>query len=423
MTVSVPPSLARWTEAWTLTSELEGERASSFRQGRWCRVLLETGFPVVAFNLRGAMGLSQNVFTTLDEFAAFQERVRASARPMASVREGWVVRLVRHLKHLVLADLWLPNVWLLLIALLSRLRQSTAPVVIMASSPPFSVAVVGAVVKTIYPKRIHFVVDMRDAWALHTGLGGIRLLKRMIERWVLRRADDVITVSHGLSREFSTVYRIPLPVVLYNVATHYFQVPDPEPLAWDSLNPAIRPNARKYVYTGSTPEGHFALRTIVAGVKEAVRRGVRADSVQLIFVGACDALMREVQAQAGCDDVIVFVAHQPHRMAQRIQQQADGLIFLAYNGEGNKGVVSTKFFEYLALQKSILPLSVQADSDVDRLLERFAEHSLCIETSDEIASSLSRLHNAEIDLPCCRNSESVKVLLRDYFTWSKSLKE
>ena len=120
-----PPRLR---EAWFLTSELESERASSFRQERWCRIFLEAGATLRLFNLRGAIDHSDTV--CVDEQSLLDFRRVGVARyrgPQASVREGWIVRLLRRVKHLLLADLYLPNVIKLyrrLDALLSERRQS-----------------------------------------------------------------------------------------------------------------------------------------------------------------------------------------------------------------------------------------------------------------------------------------------------------
>jgi glycosyltransferase involved in cell wall biosynthesis len=412
MPVSLPP--ADRPQVWTLTSELEGERASSFRQGRWCRILLEAGFTVVAYNIRGAFGLSRIVFTSTAELDVFQARIKAGVRPMASVREGLLVRLLRPIKHLLLADLWQLNVWRLLILILSAIRSSRAPVVVMASSPPFSVAVVGAVAKALHARHMVFVVDMRDAWALHTGLGGVRSIKRMIERWVLRRADRVLTVSVGLSNEFAKVHGIPSPQVIYNVATHYSSLTPPESRPWSEFSSAITASSIKLVYTGSTPEGHFNLPVIVTGVRQAIARGLSAERIQLVFVGACDALAREVDKQGGCDGVLVFIGHHPHRIAQELQRQADGLVFLAYHGEGNKGVVSTKFFEYLALGLPVLPFGICQGSDVDLLLQRFAGGSLNLLTSDNIAGILLSVSTGVRCLPSCTQPDGLNVLVDDY---------
>src|SRR5207253_1331589 len=122
----------------------------------------------------------------------------ARVKARASIREGLFVGLLRALKHSLLAELFLPNLVALFFRAKRRIDSTSSRVTIMASSPPFSLAVVGALLKRARPCQVTFAVDMRDAWALHTSLRGFSSLKRKIERWVLHTCDRVTTVSHGL---------------------------------------------------------------------------------------------------------------------------------------------------------------------------------------------------------------------------------
>lgn len=377
-------------EVWFCTSEIEGERAGSFRQARWAHVFLEAGARIRIFNVQGALHLTEQACDTLEAFTAFRDHCRTTTRPAASVREGWYVGAVRAVKHLILADFYLPNILKLLFSARSRLADGRR-VVLFASSPPFALAFAGWLLKTWFPKQVTFVVDMRDAWALHTSLGGIRPLKRAIEKMVLRRAQHVSTVSYGLAGEFSARYGVSVDV-LYNVATHYFDAPAPADVDWTALNPALANDRLRLVYTGSTPVGFYDLGAIArSAVRLRQSHPALADRVQMVFVGACDEMRREAAAAGVTQDDIAFIGHVPHRLATAIQQAADGLLFLAYDGEDNKGVVSTKFFEYLALGKPVLPMGIRPGSDVDRLLRRLCGASLILLSETDISAELQRL--------------------------------
>ena len=409
-------------EVWFFTSELEGERASSFRQERWCKVFISAKAYVRTFNLVGALRCSSASFTETETFVKYRKSALAAAKPMASVREGFFVSLLRRIKHMLLVDLFFPNIILLVLRSLWDLGRSRRSIAIMCSSPPFSLALAGAILKLCFPRRVTLLVDMRDAWALHTSLGGIKWLKRAIERTVLRRADYVTTVSYGLKEEFESAYGIDVSV-LYNVATHYFDVPAAHPVDWKAHNPEIREHSLKLVYTGSTPEGFYDLLSIVGGVKafRSAHPGL-VDRLQLIFVGACQEVQFELQRQGGAGDSIVFISHVPHETAKAIQQNADGLIFLAYDGEGNKGVVSTKFFEYLALSGAILPFTLHEGSDVDRLLRRYCGVSLNLLSSDTVQQALVDIaeHGVGV-LPRLHQPLVLKELFDDYHAFAKKV--
>jgi hypothetical protein len=378
-------------EVWFLTSELEGARAPSFRQTRWCEVFLRAGARIVIMNARGSAGLTVREFESEAEFAVFRKHVLASARSKASVRTGATARVLRRIKHLLLVDFFFPNLRRIVEAGRHRLAQSTGPIAIMASSPSFSLAVAGARIKRAHPDRVQLLVDMRDAWALHRSLGGPQRLKREIEGRVFQVADRVMTVSAGLKEEFDQTYGLNTDV-MYNVATHYRESKPSASVDWRSLHPQLRPNSVKIAYTGSTPEGFYDIGAIVAGRRIARRSyGVTADALQLVFVGACAEVERELARQRVDDGECVLLGHQSHIVAQTIQSEADALLFIGYDGPGNSGVVSTKLFEYLALEKPILPIGLQADSDVDVILRTTCGSSLVVRDADGVGMELAAI--------------------------------
>jgi hypothetical protein len=409
-------------EIWFFTSELEGERASSFRQDRWCRIFMEAGAKIVVFNVQGAFHLNEIHCRNEDEFAAFRSESLAKTKPMASVREGIAVRFLRRIKHLLLIDLYLPNIFKLVFRAHTLLKSRNEPVVIMASSPPFSVAVAAYILKILHGDKINLAVDMRDAWALHNALGGIRPIKRWIERAVLRRSNHVTTVSYGLAREFEQAYGVPVGV-MYNVATHYLDVPAAPRIDLKEISPEIASERIKFVYTGSTPEGHYDLNSIVGAIALLrMQQPEIADKLQLVFVGACDEVRREAEKQNITHGDIVFTGHVAHATARSIQATADVLLFLAHFGPDNMGVVSTKLFEYLCLGQSVLPLSLHHGSDVDHLLRRYAGKSINVHSAAEIASMLkSVVLEGTSTLPRLAEVHRVKELLDDYRAFARRL--
>ena len=416
-TRSTATTAGRLDEIWFLTSELEGERASSFRQERWCRIFLDAGARIVIFNVQGAFGLTETRCANEREFSAFRRERLAKTRPTSSVREGMAVRLARRIKHLFLVDLYLPNVVKLVWRCHRLLKARFGPVAVMASSPPFSVAIAGAILKHLHGDKVVLSVDMRDAWALHSALGGIRPVKRGIERRVLRRADHVTTVSYGLAEEFDRMYGVRVGV-MYNVATHYLDAAPAVSIELTSVSPDIDGGRVQWVYTGSTPEGHYDVISIVGAVAlMRQKHPALADRVQLVFVGACDEVRREAERQRIARRDIVFVPHVPHAVARSIQASAQALLFLAHHGEGNRGVVSTKLFEYLCLGRPVLPVSLYRSSDVDRLLQRYCGTSVNVHTAEEIMQIFAQVaSDGPNTLPVLLDAARVRELVDDYRT-------
>jgi glycosyltransferase involved in cell wall biosynthesis len=378
---------------WFLTSEFEGERAGSFRQERWARLFLERGWRVRVFNVRGAFGLADIPLTSIAELDKVRERKAQAPGPKASVREGVLARTLRMAKHLLLVDLYYPNLFTLARRASRGIEASEAQVVVMCSSPPFALAVVGWWLKQRYPSRVTLCVDMRDAWALHGALGGIRPLKCAIERAVLRAADRVSTVAQGLREEFREYYGVNAALI-YNVATHYRHTSVPDPMPLEEVSQEALPGSLRLIYTGSTPVGHYDAEAIVEGVgRFRDENPDLADRVQLVFVGACEEIAREASRRGRRNPSLVFIPHLPNDVTRRVQAGADALMFLGHRGPRNSGVVSTKIFEYMALGIPILPICLEPLSDVDTLLLRICGrtiHATNVVTIANLLASVAR---------------------------------
>jgi len=410
-------------EVWFLTSELESERASSFRQERWCCYFLKEGALLRIFNLRGIFSYSDIICVDKDSLALFRKSGLANYQgPQASVREGIVAKILRRLKHLMLADLYLPNVFSLCIRLDKLLADRIEPVVIFASSPPFSLAVIGFLMKRRYKDKAIFIIDMRDAWALHNALGGIRWIKRGIERRVLQIANQVITVSIGLADEFELHYGIKVEVA-YNVATHYIENDFPERIDLHKIHPEIDPNRIVIVYTGSVPEFHYDITSMINAIRKfSIENKEISQRIQLVFIGACDIVKQEASAQVIDQKSIIFVDHLPHHLIRSVQASASALLLLAHHGPKNRGVVSTKLFEYLCLSKPILPIDLCQGSDVDILLKKYCGSSLNIHKSEEIQKILQRIaENGVSFLPKIVNVQDIGDLMDSYEILTKRI--
>lgn len=421
---SMPNSdkLSSPSEVWFLTSELESERAGSFRQERWSYLFLNAGASVRIFNLRGAFGYSDIVCKDVASFRKFRANaIKLYRGPRTSVREGLLVKFLRKIKHYSLADLYLPNVFRVYKHLEFLLRNQNKPVVLMASSPPFSVALISALIKKKYPDKVILSIDMRDAWALHTALGGFKFIKRIIERSVLKRADYVTTVSRGLSEEFNATYDINV-LVMYNVATHYLDTPKPSPIKLDEIISGVDLNRRILIYTGSAPENFYDVESIVKALYRINKNVDLANRLQFIFAGACETVQRAAESLNISDNDILFIPHLPRPIARSLQVSGSALIFLAFNGPKNMGVVSTKIFEYLYLGQPIIPFGLCHDSDVDFLLKHYCGSSINVIGEDEIYDLLVKVITEGVDfLPRLSDPTKVNELLEDYICHVKKL--
>lgn len=407
---------------WFFTTELQNDRASSFRQSRWCNIFLEESINIRVFNLHGAFSIIDKTFKNQNEFEDFRKQELLKNTSVGSVRQGFFSKIARRIKHLFLLDFFYPNVFKLFFTTFFEIKKSNEMIKIIASSPPFSVVIVGMILKKIFKNKILFTIDMRDAWALHDSLGGIKFIKKYIETKAMLSADYTITVSNWLAKEFSDTYNINT-LTIYNVATHYLNLPIPDKVDLCMYSKSINRTSKKIIYTGSTPEGFYDVYNIMLAIKNVtIDVPDFSERIQFIFVGNCEET-RIAANKLNLGKEVVFIKHVPQIEVRRIQASADCLLFLGYNGFENKGVVSTKLFEYLFLNKYILPFTIKSNSDIDIIFSTLCNKSIQLNDIEEMKNFINALvidldfENRTLKL---KDIDTAKLLIEEYKKFARN---
>ncbi len=407
---------------WFFTTELQNDRASSFRQSRWCNIFLEESINIRVFNLHGAFSIIDKTFKNQNEFEDFRKQELLKNTSVGSVRQGFFSKIARRIKHLFLLDFFYPNVFKLFFTTFFEIKKSNEMIKIIASSPPFSVVIVGMILKKIFKNKILFTIDMRDAWALHDSLGGIKFIKKYIETKAMLSADYTITVSNWLAKEFSDTYNINT-LTIYNVATHYLNLPIPDKVDLCMYSKSINSTSKKIIYTGSTPEGFYDVYNIMLAIKNVtIDVPDFSERIQFIFVGNCEET-RIAANKLNLGKEVVFIKHVPQIEVRRIQASADCLLFLGYNGFENKGVVSTKLFEYLFLNKYILPFTIKSNSDIDIIFSTLCNKSIQLNDIEEMKNFINALvidldfENRTLKL---KDIDTAKLLIEEYKKFARN---
>lgn len=356
---------------WMLTGDIMGPLGGGFRQQRWCEYILARGEPVRLFHVEGAFGVRYADVHSVEELRERRHAWIAAAPPRAGVRDSKAARVFRLLKHVFLLDLVLPSVFRLVTTVNAMLRRDAPPhVVLMCSVPPYAMALVGRILKTMHGERVTMALDMRDLWSLHTAFLGPKGHKRRLERWVIGGADIFTTVAPALAERFARLG--PRPDVVFNVATHAPTVTaDPGSFDWASIDPQIGRDSRKIVYTGSIPAGFYDLDALLDAI-EAFAGRPEAAGLQFVFVGAGGELAGRTGARHLPPGLVVFAPQVRHETAAAMQAAADALMFLGYRAADNQGQVSIKLFEYFRRGRPILPVHIRAGSDVAWLVRHYS---------------------------------------------------
>jgi glycosyltransferase involved in cell wall biosynthesis len=297
-------------------------------------------------------------------------------RPPATPSEGFIARAAR--QWLLWFDTpdafvgWLPpSLWRGL-----RLARSLRPAAVLATGPPFSVVLAGAIVARA--TGLPFVADFRDAWTLDPAdpigtMGGEFVTRRSrlrtrvlraLERWCLSSADVVLLTSTATG----TLYREAYPEhaermhVIYNGAA-------PEDFAGD-VSPFATPTIA-YVGTLHDFQGPQVVCFLQA-FAAACGSGRLPPATRSVFVGPVSAsLLPRIQRsvdELGLTGSVEFRGAVPH--AEAIDWMRRSQLLLLFAGE-NPYVRLSKLSEYVAAGAPLLAFA-SADSETGRETLRYA---------------------------------------------------
>jgi glycosyltransferase involved in cell wall biosynthesis len=225
-----------------------------------------------------------------------------------------------------------------------RLVRSEGIDVVLTTSPPSSVHLVGAAVKRA--TGVPWVADLRDSVVAHPHRDADRLLVRAKEqsehavaRLVTRFADAVTCVSDAIADEVRE--RSPQGRVLTI----------PNGADFDDFVGLGRGLSERFrlTHTGS----FFGKRDPRPFLTAVERSGL--DDVVVRFLGDFRSADREWAESLNLGDRLELIPYAPRRRSLELQRDSEALLLLIPEAGGRgKGVLSGKVFEYLAAERPIL---------------------------------------------------------------------
>ena len=228
--------------------------------------------------------------------------------------------------------------------------------VVLTTSPPGSVHLVGAAVKRATASR--WVADLRDSLVAHphrrAESAAVRVkeaTERALGRLVARSADAIVTVSDAIADEARALAPRGRVVTIANGS-------DFEDFAGLHYRPGEK---LRVTHTGSffgKRDPRPFLEALATADVDAVAR----------FVGGFRSSDREWAEERGVADRLEIFPYVPRRRALELQRDSEALLLLIPEAGGRgRGVLSGKVFEYLAAERPIIA-AVPPDGAAARLL-------------------------------------------------------
>lgn len=293
----------------------------------------------------------------------------------------------------------------------SAFLKKNPEAIIYSSFRPYADHLIACRLKKKFPKTT-WIADFRDLHLdpLYKQYYWEAYQKRT-NRKILKSADLVLTVSKGLANS--------LKALCPNVHVLRNGIPKPEPSTQTFKKFTI-------CYTGSLFKEERDPTPLLQCIQQNLDQNIwEASKLQFMYAGKDQATMSKWIQQHNLDDIFNTKGELSRKEALELQRSAHINVLLSSSQSGYQGVLTGKFFEYLAAANPIL-LLLKGDHD-EEFEEIFKENNLgYIHTSQQSnKDDLNHFLNSKWD-EWLSNGETVKLdedLIQANFSWESSFKK
>lgn len=243
------------------------------------------------------------------------------------------------------------------IQLLAGLLRATPVDVVISTGPPHSMHLIGLGLKNRL--GIPWVADFRDPW---TNIDFYRdlplscladLQHKKLEQKVLLRADHVVTVSPGMTREFIDKGTKEITTITNGYDEERHTSGQPSTGKFNLLHLGSMPKSRN-------PE---VLWKVLAELVS--NNTLLASSLQIRLIGKVDLAVKDSISRYQLLDYTVYEDFVPHDQTLDILSGASVLLLCINNTPNAGGILTNKFFEYLSARRPVLAIGpVDGDASV-----------------------------------------------------------
>jgi glycosyltransferase involved in cell wall biosynthesis len=231
---------------------------------------------------------------------------------------------------------------------------------VVTTSPPHSTQLIGLKLKQKF--NIRWIADLRDPWTdiyyynqfNHTALA--LKVDKGYERKVIENADRLVTVSEDVKRIFTEKSNLQIAAKTAVIPNGF----DEE----DFRITEVQAETRKVItYTGTISEAY----DVDAFLDALVQMDTSLKSNLLIrFVGKVPPSVAQKFRNTGLE--VELIGYVDHSKSIEYLFRSDLLLLVIPKVKNNQGILTGKFFEYLASQKPVLAIG-PVDGDLARIME------------------------------------------------------
>ena len=192
-----------------------------------------------------------------------------------------------------------------------------------------------------------WLADFRDLWSLNHNYPFSSIRKRFDKRLevaTLRGVDAITTVSDDLADKLGTLHTVPVAVIRNGF--------------WDEptqMGKPLLPDEFTLTYTGSIYTGKQDIEKPLSALAGLIRKGIIDPTrFKLMIYGPKRVWLQPLIERKGLRKTVFWCGMVTRPVSLEVQRRAYLLLLLDWEDPAEKGVYTTKLFEYLAAGRPIL---------------------------------------------------------------------
>jgi hypothetical protein len=246
---------------------------------------------------------------------------------------------------------------------------------IITTGPPHSMHLIGLGLKKQFP-TLPWVADFRDPWTNIDFYKDLNLswisdkIHHNLERKIIQKADSIVVVSNGMKEEYAAIN----PKNIQVITNGYDDS--------DTQTSVVELDKKFSISHIGTLNSARNPKTIWKVLSEICKENSDfKQDLQIQLVGKVDFSVLESIKLNGLTDNLIKIDYLSHKEAIA-KQQSSQVLMLLINQSGNaKGILTGKFFEYLAAKRPILAVG-PTDGDAAKVLSDTAA-GIMVDFDDE----------------------------------------
>ncbi len=241
---------------------------------------------------------------------------------------------------------------------------------VISSGPPHSMHLIALGLKQNFT-NIKWIADFRDPWTNIDFYEKLMLTKSADKKHhaqelsVLQNADIVLSVGETMSKEFEEMYKAVGGKTLnkFKVITNGFDTED--------IKEGVVEKDKKFsiAHVGTLVKDRNP-QVLWKVLKELVNENTDFEKqLEIKLVGKIDIYVKEQLEIFGLTKYVNKIDYLPHNQVIEEQQKSRVLLLLVNKTKNAKGILTGKFFEYMAAKAPILAIG-PTDGDLAKIIEQ-----------------------------------------------------